>query len=566
MASSRYHSDLTNGLNRLRLNGKYSDVIVTCGNRTYQCHRVVLSAMSEYFECMFDSPMMESMTGEVDLTALDVSTEVDICEKFLLFIYTGDSAIDESSAVHLLNVAKEYQVPSLQCACLKFLSTTLNKSNCLAVWQTASVHEHDELASLALSLVKKHFPEPDVCYSEDFLMLNNIQYITDLLNGQNINCPDKTVLCKAVMLWINADFDNRACYIKTIMEALSILPVDVEDIEAVVSDEQFGGIREHSLYQEAVQSLKTQRRSQFSLVKSDVFSDESVVVIGGCDLGSNRNVQCFSFPQKKWFALAAMPIDIGFDFAMCSGGMHIYVSGGSSYKDVFLRYDGERNIWQNMPPMPTRRQRHCMAIVRNTLYVFGGIDTPQTSPYRNIDMFDLDAFRWKTVGNHNLSIPVRSASCAVLGQTIYIVGGLDSKSKQVNRVQYFHTKNGYSGEEYQVLPDEPNIQYKPVVVADTLYIVSKNGDVLTYNPGANHRPKADGKISSFPRSDYGVCEFEGNILVLGGMANFQTKADMIQFNIEKNLTISMQESMPSPKRRFGLCKTTIMRRHLSNID
>ncbi|XP_033752613.1 kelch-like protein 25 [Pecten maximus] len=565
MALSDYSTDLTSGLNRLRLDGKYSDVTIRCGDRTYSCHRVVLAAMSEFFECMFDSPMEESMTSEVDLTAWNISKDVDICEKVLQFIYTGESAIDMSSAVHLLDSAAHFQMASLKAACLKFLSINLNKTNCLAVWQTASIHGFGELEALALSLVKKHFPE--ICYSEDFLALNRKEYILNILNGQNVNCPDTTVICRAVMLWINADFDNRVDYIDEIMNALNTLPMDVRDIEAIVVREQFGDIHKHSAYQRAVQSMKDQRVFRCnSVAKHVTFSDESIVVIGGSEDETNRDVQCFSFPQKKWFTLTALPFDVGFDFAVCSGGVHIYVTGGTTRKTAFLRYDGERNVWENMPEMPNKRQRHCMAIVRNNLYVFGGYDTPQSSPYRTIDIFDLTTFKWKTSGNHILAIPVRSASCVVLGQTIYVVGGLDLKGNQVNRVQYFDAKDNLSGAEYQVLPVEPNIQYKAVVVENTLYIVCKNGDVLRYDPGANKRPPVNGRITNFPRKDYGICEFEGNILVLGGTVKFQTKGDMIQFNIEKSLTVSMQEAMPAPKRQFGLCKATVMRRHLSNID
>ncbi|XP_021340178.1 kelch-like protein 3 [Mizuhopecten yessoensis] len=565
MASSCQQTDLTKGMNRLRLDGKYSDVTIKCGDRSFFCHRVVLAAMSEFFECMFDSEMQESQTGEVDLSSLNVCNEVNICEKVLEFMYTGESAVDMPSAAHLLDNAQLMQIPSLQTACLKFLTTNLNKTNCLSVWQTAAAHGFAELDALALSLVKKHFQE--VCFSDDFLALYKIDYILNILNGQNVNCPDTTVICKAVMSWIQADFENRSDYIEKIMRALHVLPVDVKDIEDTVSCDQFRDISDHSAYRREVQWMRDQRSLLLRPTKQDVFSDESIVVIGGCEDGSNKDMQCFSFPQKKWFKLASLPSDVGFDFAVCSSGMDIFVSGGTNNKNAFLRYDGENNRWDKMPAMPCRRQRHCMAVVRNTLYVLGGYDTPQSSPYQNIDAFNLITMQWVTTGKKLfLANPVRSASCAVLRRTIYIVGGLDSKGALVNRVQYVNVVDCYSGEEFQILPIEPNFQYKAVVVDDKLYVVSKNGDVLDFCPKANHRPLIVGKLSHFPRKDYGLCEFENNILVLGGVVSFQPRSDMIQFHIKNALTISMQEVMPSPRRQFGVCKTTVIRRHLSNVD
>lgn len=48
-------------MNHLRLDGKYTDVTIKCGGRTFECHRVVLAAMSEFFECMFDVEMQVSI-------------------------------------------------------------------------------------------------------------------------------------------------------------------------------------------------------------------------------------------------------------------------------------------------------------------------------------------------------------------------------------------------------------------------------------------------------------------------------------------------------------------------
>ncbi|XP_060072387.1 kelch-like protein 24a [Ylistrum balloti] len=567
MAAALHQTDLLKGLNRLRLDGKYSDVTIRCGDRSFSCHRVVLAAVSDFFECMFDVEMQESLTREVDLTPYIVSEEMNICEKVLQFIYMGESAIDMSSAGHLLEIAKQFQMPSLEASCLKFLSTNLDQTNCLTVWQTAEAHGFAELEALALSLVKKHFQE--VCYSNDFLSLCKIDYILTILNGQNMNCPDKRIICKAVMLWIIADFENRAVYIEEIMKALNVVPVDVDDVEAIISCDSFRDIREDSTYQSTIYSLKKARYScQFAgSANQGLLSDESLVVIGGCEDGSNKDMQCFSFSQKKWFKLAALPFDVGFDFAVCSEGLNIFVSGGTSHKKVLLRYDGEMNKWDKMGEMPHGRQRHCMAIVRNTLYVLGGYDTAKSSPYQHIDLFDLATLRWVTGGRkHHMAIPVRSASCAVLGQIIYVVGGFDSRGNQISRVQYFNAKDKYSGEEYQVLPEEANSKYQAVVVSDKLYIVSKNGEVFQYDPGADHRPFVVGNISTFPRKDYGVCAFEGNILVLGGAVRFQPRTDMIQFNTVKKLTVVMQEVMPAPRSQFGLCKTQVIRRHLSNVD
>lgn len=516
--------------------------------------------------------LQESLTGVVDLGSLNICEEVDICEKVLEFIYNGESVIDMASAGHLLAIAQMMQIRSLTTACLNFLLENLDKTNCIVVWQTAATHDFAELEARALSLVKKHFQE--ICDSGEFLELCKVDYILAILKGENLNCPDKNLVCLAALSWIHADLDNRADYFEDVLEALFALPVSVQEIEEAASTAKFIGMQENPSYKQVIQTLRDRHSvllpTRHHPSQLHMLNDEAVVVVGGCEDGTNQDVQCFSFPQKKWFKLTSLPNDVGFEFAVCSYGTDMFVSGGTTRMNAFYHYDGERNSWEDYPNLPSKRQRHCTAVVRNTLYVLGGRDTPQSSPHKYIDAFDLMTRTWRTGGKtYELPTPVRSASCAVHRQNIYIIGGIDAKGTQVNRVQCFNAKDHWSYEEYQILPDIPNFQYHAVVVNDQLYIVSKNGEVLLYKPGDNNkRPAVIGQIPTpyFPRKDCGVCEFENNILIIGGVVKFQPRKDMIQFNIEKKLTFSMDEVMPSPKRQFGMCKTTVLRSHLSNVD
>ena len=67
-------------------NPKHSDVIIRCGDKTFRCHKAILSMRCEVFDRMFESGMMETAGGEVTVT--DVSAEM--MEMLLEFIYTGE--------------------------------------------------------------------------------------------------------------------------------------------------------------------------------------------------------------------------------------------------------------------------------------------------------------------------------------------------------------------------------------------------------------------------------------------------------------------------------------------
>lgn len=58
MTTCIYSRDLADGLEKLLIDDKYCDFTVTAGGQDFGCHRVILAALSPYFEVMFDTPFM----------------------------------------------------------------------------------------------------------------------------------------------------------------------------------------------------------------------------------------------------------------------------------------------------------------------------------------------------------------------------------------------------------------------------------------------------------------------------------------------------------------------------
>ena len=60
-----YFSTLCHGLEQQLKSSQYTDTTVTVGERTFDCRKVILSAMSPFFEAMYLSVMQESQNGVV---------------------------------------------------------------------------------------------------------------------------------------------------------------------------------------------------------------------------------------------------------------------------------------------------------------------------------------------------------------------------------------------------------------------------------------------------------------------------------------------------------------------
>lgn len=110
--------NLIEDFGKLFNNGKSSDFVLKCGEKSFSVHKTVLSARSDFFEGMFRSNMKEANDGIGKIEDL----EPEILELVLRYMYTGE--IPELSMKSLHDVyaaADRFAVESLQAKCHSLL-------------------------------------------------------------------------------------------------------------------------------------------------------------------------------------------------------------------------------------------------------------------------------------------------------------------------------------------------------------------------------------------------------------------------------------------------------------
>jgi len=65
-----------------------SDIAITFGDYTFNCHTCILATRSQFFEVMLRSGMSESKTGKIDLSQSEHSFNKETLEALLLYLYT----------------------------------------------------------------------------------------------------------------------------------------------------------------------------------------------------------------------------------------------------------------------------------------------------------------------------------------------------------------------------------------------------------------------------------------------------------------------------------------------
>ncbi|KAK5706182.1 hypothetical protein LTR97_001169 [Elasticomyces elasticus] len=123
MAPSTYDEVLISGLQDLYATGRYSDLTLVCGRRSFKVHKAVLHAHSSVFRTMLSGDFAEANQSTIPLPddspdSLEVLLYYMYHDEYLKFDtddYTHNfNANSPRAIVHAYAIADKYDVPGLQ--------------------------------------------------------------------------------------------------------------------------------------------------------------------------------------------------------------------------------------------------------------------------------------------------------------------------------------------------------------------------------------------------------------------------------------------------------------------
>ncbi len=132
----QYDEELTQLLNKDRLEGTNTDTVLVIGKTEYKVHKFVLAVRSDFFKTRFSDrwDMKDGAVHTVDMNDTDLTG--DIIEPLLCGVYTGKVESQEM-ALKLLPVTDKYQFKKLKAICESVISSQLNKQNVLEIYVLA---------------------------------------------------------------------------------------------------------------------------------------------------------------------------------------------------------------------------------------------------------------------------------------------------------------------------------------------------------------------------------------------------------------------------------------------
>nr|XP_033799859.1 kelch-like protein 4 isoform X2 [Geotrypetes seraphini] len=445
------------------------DVLLIAGDHKIPAHRLVLSAVSDYFAAMFTSDVREAKEGEIKMEGVDP----DALKALVHYAYTGVLELKEDTIESLLAAACLLQLSQVIEVCCNFLMKQLHPSNCLGIRSFGDAQGCTDLLRVAHSYTMEHFIE--VIRNQEFLLLPANE-IAKLLSSDDINVPDEETIFQALMMWVKHDLQTRQCELGMLLSyiRLPLLPpqllADLENSTMFAND-----LECQKLLMEAMKyHLLPERRSmmQSPRTKPRKSTVGALYAVGGMDATKGATtIEKYDLRTNSWIQISTMN-GRRLQFGVAVIENKLYVVGGRDglkTSNTVECFNPITRVWSIMPPMSTHRHGLGVAVLEGPMYAIGGHDG--WSYLNTVERWDPQARQWNYVASMStprstvgvsalnskydpktdswttvapLSVPRDAVGVCPLGDKLYAVGGYDGHSYLTNVESYDAQNNEWT--------------------------------------------------------------------------------------------------------------------------
>ncbi|XP_007538004.1 kelch-like protein 4 [Erinaceus europaeus] len=408
------------------------DVKLIAGHLRIPAHRLVLSAVSDYFAAMFTNDVLEAQQEEVKMEGIDPNA----LNSLVQYAYTGVLQLKEETVENLLTAACLLQLTQVIEVCSNFLIKQLHPSNCLGIRSFGDVQGCTELLSVAHKYTMENFTE--VLKNQEFLQLPANE-ISKLLCSDDINVPDEETIFHALMQWVGHDVQARQRDLAMLLSYIRLpflspqLLADLENSSMFTDD-----LECQKLLMEAMKyHLLPERRPlmQSPRTKPRKSTVGSLYAVGGMDsMKGTTTIEKYDLRTNSWLHIGTM-CGHRLQFGVAVIDNKLYVVGGRDGLKTLNTVECLNpvgKIWTVMPPMSTHRHGLGVATLGGPMYAVGGHDG--WSYLNTVERWDPEGRQWNYVAS--MTTPRSAVGVVALNNKIYAIGGRDGSSC-LKSMEYF---------------------------------------------------------------------------------------------------------------------------------
>ncbi|KAJ8413706.1 hypothetical protein AAFF_G00082130 [Aldrovandia affinis] len=450
---ARHSNKVLEGLNSLRLNNAFCDVILCCGGQEFPCHRIVLASFSSYFQAMFSTDLMESRQERVAINGV----EPQMIGMLVSYAYTAEVVISKANVQALLAAANLLDIMAVREACCRFMERQMDEINCVGIHCFAEAHSCRELERQSMEYILQHFST--VCRQEEFLSLC-ADKLTEIIASDHLNVPKEETVFEAAMLWLDKSPSRRQSFEKVLehIRLPLISPYYIHDVveslpvvkESLQCQRLISEAKDYLLLQDRRGELYGPRaRPRRSTGTADV-----IVTVGGeDDKVVLRSVESFDPVTSQWKSLACLPFAVSKHGLVVSGST-LYLAGlvmldgfvfavggweGRSRLDSVECYNPNTNTWHFMESVKMAVTSPAVVALDGLLYVTGGAVLEDGDGTDLAQVYNPKTSLWTEVAPMQIARS-GSAACVLKGK-IYVIGGWHASTENTDKVEYYDPKS-----------------------------------------------------------------------------------------------------------------------------
>lgn len=515
------------GIGKLWQEDSCTDFVIEIGKKSFRCHKVVLSSVSDYFKAMFNSGMKETEQNKAVLD--DVSPES--FEKILKILYTDRrmNPLENSSETEmtdLLKLAGRFQMTFLQTICLNYFERTISVTNCILRWKLGEEILCDELSVLGWVFLTEHFEE---LTNENSMVSLGIEDFLTVVRDYNMHVKRESIVWTAIETWINFDRHNRCSCIGELLRECCLTEIDpdflVEEIAfnpAVRHNETASQLvqdtikyRRHPSIHGNIE-LKFRKCHEYEQVAFVLLKERTSTEDGHVDTNPLKGL-LMSNAGRHWRMNCMMKHSRYLDELACCVHEHsVYVLMDNSHFGCKLwEYNGLEHSWESQREMDQPLLGQTMCSVDGCLYVLGGRCSLQMNA--QVWQYSIESNSWSIEGE--ILAPVMHASSVAVNNKLYIFGGELDNNIPADCVQMYDTETQL-GTIFCNMPN-PFSWSRAVVRGYTVYVVTSEGDVMRVSLETG---KSDiiASVPNFKRVAFGIDLRRNELKVFGGKETDET--------------------------------------------
>ncbi|KAM8947568.1 kelch-like protein 11 [Pelodytes ibericus] len=410
--SDSHCSDLAWRQNDQRRQGLFCDMTLVfgggAGGREFPAHRSVLAAATDYFAPLLSGQFEESRSGRVDMKwSSEPGPDLETVEAVVQYMYTGQIRVCTGNVHEVLELSDRFLLLRLKEFCGEFLKKKLNLSNCVAIHSLAHMYTLNQLALKSADMIRRNFFK--VIEDDEFYTLP-FHLVRDWLSDPEITVDSEEILFEAILKWIQKSADERERYFEELFKLLRLsqmkptyLTRQVKPERLVASNEAClklvaEAVEGHALRSENLQSghLQPLANHMTSLPRFGQNMDV-IMVIGGVSEGGDYLSECVGYfiHEDRWVNLPHIHNHLD-GHAVMATDSYVYVAGSMEpgFAKTVERYSPNRNIWEQVSNLITRKHSFGLMSVKGNLYSIGGHGN--FSPgFKDVTVYDPEQDKWQ---------------------------------------------------------------------------------------------------------------------------------------------------------------------------